>query len=447
VSFQLFDKNNNPIGAPVQQYFSRFDPMLYYTAYGHPPYGGWLEMPDFSKLSVLKKGVFGRMSDDRYAQIARCTFTPPAKYAHIDVRPYGLYNNYALEMQGQISVPTSGVYTILIRTRDGLGELYIDGKPIAVRTAFAGPATAFRGELPAGTFPVMIKYFARQIYSDLNLKYTGPGMKKPKPLEDLILSTPQWKPAEQLDALPASTVFVDLEKEQNKHLALDKPVTASGRPQGGNLPRNAVDGKINNQSGWHVAPYPQWLQVDLEKPELIDRFRVVTYHDRRRYYQYAISVSSDGKNWKQVVDMSSNTVISAVQGYTHVFPRQNARFVKITLLKNSANPGVHLNELMVFSAEQAKRNVYGTLIHTATRKRANGVNLSLQKNGKELANTTTSTDGSFLLSTDEQGPFVLTSPENNGTVDGELIGVYETIPAFSGIKKITVISDTSKLHR
>jgi hexosaminidase len=447
VSFQLFDKNNKPVGAPAQRYFSKFDPLLYYTAYGHPPYGGWLEMPDVSELSILKKGVFGRMSVDRYAQIARCTFTPPAKYAHIDVRPHGLYNNYLLEMQGQISVPTSGVYTILIRTRDGLGELYIDGKPIAVRTAFAGPATAFRGELPAGTFPVMIKYFARQIYSDLNLKYTGPGMKKPKPLEDLLLSTSQWKPDEKLDILPADTVFVDLEKEQNKHLALDKPVTASGRPQGGNLSRNAVDGKITNQSGWHVAPYPQWLQIDLEKPELIDRIRVVTFHDRRRFYQYRIAVSSEGKKWQQVVDMSSNTVVSTAQGHIHAFPPQNARFVKITMLKNSANPGVHLNELMVFPAEKAQQKLYGTLIHTATRRRANGVALSLEKDGKEIAKTTTGTDGSFLLSTDEQGPFILTSPENNGTVDGELIGIHEAIPAFTGNKKINVISDTTRLHR
>lgn len=446
VSFQLYDKHNTPVGAPVQQRFSKIDPLLTYTAYGHPPYGGWLSMPDFSKLSILKKGVFGRMSADRYAQIARCTFTPPEKYAHVDVRPYGLYNNYALEINGQISIPEAGTYTIQIRTRDGMGSLYIDGTPIAVRTAVAGPATTFRGELPAGTFPVTITYFARQIYSDLNLKYTGPSMKKFMPLEDLMLSMPQWKPEGKLDSLPPDTVFLDLEKEENKHLAIDKPVTASGQPQGANVPCNAVDGKITNQSGWHVAPYPQWLQIDLEKPELIDGFRVVTYYDRSRYYQYSIAVSSDGKNWKKVVDMSSNTVISTAQGYIHVFPQQQARHVKITMLKNNANPGVHLNELMVFPAEKAKRKLYGRLIHSATRRRANGVVLGLEKNEKIIAKTTTGTDGSFLLSTDEPGPFILTSPENNGTVDGELIGVYEQIPAFAGIKKITVISDTGKLQ-
>ena len=269
-------------------------------------------------------------------------------------------------------------------------------------------------------------------------------MNTPKPLQDLFVPEAQWKSPKQLDSLPATTSFFDLEKEQNKHLAIDKPVTTSGEPQGANLPRNAVDGKLSNQSGWHAAS-PQWLQVDLQKPELIDRIRVVTFYDNHRYYQYTISISTDGKNWKQVVDMSSNTVVSSQQGYTHVFPQQKARYVKIDMLKNSVNPGVHLNEIMVFPAEKASRNLYGRLIHSATRRQANGVDLSLQKNGEEIAKTTTATDGSFLLSTDESGPFTLTSPVNNGTVDSELIGVSENIPAFNGIKTITVISDTGKI--
>ena len=158
VSVQLFDTNNKPVGAPVQQRFSKIVPLLSYTAYGPAPYSGWLSMPDITKLPVLKKGIFGYMTDDRYAQIARRTFTSPEKYGHVDVRPYDLYNNYALKIKGQIAIPTAGTYTIQIRTSDGMGELYIDGKPIAIRTSIAGPATVYRGNLPAGTFPLIIKY-------------------------------------------------------------------------------------------------------------------------------------------------------------------------------------------------------------------------------------------------------------------------------------------------
>ena len=62
-----------------------------------------------------------------------------------------------------------------------------------------------------------------------------------------------------------------------------------------------------------------------------------------------------------------------------------------------------------------------------------------------VATTTTGSDGSFRLGTDEPGPYLLTSPENNGTVDGDLIGVHQEIPAFDGSDTITVISSTETL--
>ena len=138
------------------------------------------------------------------------------------------------------------------------------------------------------------------------------------------------------------------------NLAMNKPVKASGEPQGQMVPANAVDGVTENWSGWHNSGAPQWLEVDLLEVHHIDRVKAVTYYDEVRYYQYKVEVSEDGKNWQQVADMSKNTRPSTEAGETFRFPPLKARYVRIHMLKNSANPALHLNELLVFEAKSSK---------------------------------------------------------------------------------------------
>jgi len=83
----------------------------------------------------------------------------------------------------------------------------------------------------------------------------------------------------------------------------------------------------------------------------IDRIKVVTFYDEARFYQYKVEVSEDGKQWQQVVDMSGNTRPSTGAGEKFRFPALKARHVSIHMLKNSANPGLHMNELLVFEAK------------------------------------------------------------------------------------------------
>ena len=49
-----------------------------------------------------------------------------------------------------------------------------------------------------------------------------------------------------------------------------------------------------------------------------------------------------------MVDMSANTKPAVATGDMHKFAPADARYVRITMLKNSANPGVHLVEFRVF---------------------------------------------------------------------------------------------------
>ena len=135
-----------------------------------------------------------------------------------------------------------------------------------------------------------------------------------------------------------------------KCLTTDKPVTASGC-EGGYVPQNAVDGVVELDRAWWAGPSPQWLQVDLEKVCKVGRLDVYPYWDGGRYYQYKVELSVDGKTWTQVVDMTQNTKPASPQGDSFTISPKDARYIKITMLKNSANNSVHVVELRAFEAK------------------------------------------------------------------------------------------------
>jgi hypothetical protein len=133
------------------------------------------------------------------------------------------------------------------------------------------------------------------------------------------------------------------------NLAKGKPATSSDKPDLRFPPGNANNGILELNNYWNGGPYPDWWMVDLEDVRTIDRIHVFTYWADKRYYQYTIEVSPDGESWETVVDMSENTALSTSKGYTHTFEPVEARYIRVNMLKNSANPGVHINEIFIFS--------------------------------------------------------------------------------------------------
>ena len=135
------------------------------------------------------------------------------------------------------------------------------------------------------------------------------------------------------------------------NLATGKPVTVGPSPdrKDGWFARIAVDGRADDAGGHWASegPAPQWLQVDLEKVCPINFINLITYWDGGRYYQWNAEVSVDGQSWKKVLDFSDNKTPATAKGYSGKFPKTDARYVRINLLKNSANPFVHIVELIV----------------------------------------------------------------------------------------------------
>lgn len=111
----------------------------------------------------------------------------------------------------------------------------------------------------------------------------------------------------------------------------------------------ATNGRVTlwEQWGGHVGE-EVWIAVDLDQVEPVRRFQVQNFWDGYRYYQYTIDGSMDGEEWTQLVDFSDNTEVATIDGYVHEIEPASVRYVRINLLYNSANPGLHLVEFGAF---------------------------------------------------------------------------------------------------
>lgn len=137
------------------------------------------------------------------------------------------------------------------------------------------------------------------------------------------------------------------------NLATRKPVTVGPGPDRSDAwgAKAAVDGRVDDVWGhWASSdPAPQWLQIDLEDTYPIEGITVRTYYDGSRYYHLNAEVSVDGKTWKKVFEWL-DTIPATAEGYSGTCPRIDARYVRVNMLKNSANPYVHIVEVIVDKA-------------------------------------------------------------------------------------------------
>ena len=141
--------------------------------------------------------------------------------------------------------------------------------------------------------------------------------------------------------------------EAQAGIAVGCEATASSS-EPGNGPEHAVDGSVGREAYWGATPFPAWWQVDLGRQVKIDRVRVVTYFDPGgdgRAYRYRLLSSTDGESWTELAKVAEADEQRATQqGRMHTFTPVTARYVRVEMLHNSANTGVHLVEVMVYPA-------------------------------------------------------------------------------------------------
>lgn len=196
------------------------------------------------------------------------------------------------------------------------------------------------------TEPLSFEYFVERYKAEYRKRYETYRQEGGEPV---AIEAPPLLTAERREK-----EFNNRYGPQELGIAVGKPVTASSPSEDEHVPEKAVDGNTADKfvSSWWVGPpAPQWLQVDLEKPETIDRIHVYPFYDGSRFYQYTVGVSLDGEDWTKVIDMSENEEPAASHGDRFEFDPIEARHVRITMLFNSANTSMHLVELKVFRAE------------------------------------------------------------------------------------------------
>ena len=152
---------------------------------------------------------------------------------------------------------------------------------------------------------------------------------------------------------PAAVPNTAVQMNQPGNVALGRPVTTTVAQETDKAPPRAVDGLLGREEGWWGGATPAAFQVDLGSAQSIDTVRAVFYWDGTRYYQYSVEGSVDGAAWTVLADNAKNTTPSTSLGYVHSFTAATARYVRLNIIKGSANPSCHLAEFEVYAAGQA----------------------------------------------------------------------------------------------
>ena len=137
--------------------------------------------------------------------------------------------------------------------------------------------------------------------------------------------------------------------DYEKNIATGKPVSWTDPPKWV-TDSAANDGFVDRNNHWGQGE-PGSLTIDLEKAVKLGEIDLYTWFGDGRHYQYFIEVSEDGKSWQKVADGSGNTQVATEKGYRHKFAPTDARYVRITMLKNSANPAIHIVEVRAYEAK------------------------------------------------------------------------------------------------
>jgi len=119
-------------------------------------------------------------------------------------------------------------------------------------------------------------------------------------------------------------------------------MTASSEESGkNNFAWRAVDGDEKTRWCASSADYPQWLQLELEKPHSITG--ISTTWENNGVYRYKIEGSADGKTWTVLVDATNN---SKGAPYTNDFAKaDNIKFIKIDILSKNSGGWASIREV------------------------------------------------------------------------------------------------------
>lgn len=137
--------------------------------------------------------------------------------------------------------------------------------------------------------------------------------------------------------------------KEKKCLTTGRKTLASNEELRPGMANIATKGRVSLWEHWSDHKGKEnWIKVDLEEIRTVSSFEVAFFWDKYRYYQYTIEYSIDGEVWKEAVDASDNQQLATMEPYIHVIQPVKARYLKLNVLRNSANPGLHVSEFCAY---------------------------------------------------------------------------------------------------
>jgi F5/8 type C domain-containing protein len=133
--------------------------------------------------------------------------------------------------------------------------------------------------------------------------------------------------------------------------------------QEGNKPQNVIDNNTNtrwaaNTDSDKAVFEAHWVEIDLLRTRIVTRMGIAWYKAHQRRYRYRVHVSTDHKTWNKVwptdnSDYGDSDLQAADKDFDHVgFDRNwNARFVRITVLRNTTNQWASIWEVRIRGME------------------------------------------------------------------------------------------------
>ncbi len=131
------------------------------------------------------------------------------------------------------------------------------------------------------------------------------------------------------------------------NIALNKTVYAPGSGAD-----SITDGNRTTSVFWDGGVAPAEAVIDLGAFYDITKANVVTYFGDGRYYNYTVESSVDGINYTVLGEKTEKT--SESEAGTDFTFESTARYFKVSMTKNSANPSVHLVEVEVYGVENTE---------------------------------------------------------------------------------------------
>ncbi|MCC7495433.1 MAG: DUF1080 domain-containing protein [Fimbriimonadaceae bacterium] len=209
-------------------------------------------------------------------------------------------------------------------------------------------ALAKEADLERQAAPVQARYAGATAAQQVALLDIYAGLGGAKAIEQVAAATQSQDTAV---AKAAGSILAEWRRSGALNIAEGRPAKADVAQEGNNSPDKAVDGNVADRTGsaWFGNQTPAHLVIDLGATVPVDTAKVWFYWDGR-HYQYSVDLSTDGQTWQTVVDESKNSTPASAGGTLHHFDAVKARWLRLTVLKNSANQACHVVELQAFVA-------------------------------------------------------------------------------------------------